>query len=217
MDGAMTGENVPFVDQLVSHTAHGLSARQVDIVMGQAVNDKYITLGGAIVATEKQKKSASAGGFVGPKRSKFRKLMSSRQRKANGFNNLSPECEKFEAYLPLHDLWKQYMATVLRHGKDSPTQHFAKADWHGALLSVSKSCSSGFVGISGIVLQETTHTFRIITRQNKYKIIPKTDTVFTVLINESLVATLYGNQILYKTGDRSVRKFKARQTIDIGN
>jgi RNase P/RNase MRP subunit p29 len=208
MDPTLASDAVPFVDQLVSHTIHGLPAAMIKQVLSHKVNDKYLTLSGG---GDFKKKS-----FEGPKRSKFRKQMSSRQRKANGFDELSKEHEKYELYVPLHELWKQYMVTLTTGTKSDKGFRFARADWHGAIIQVVKSCNPGLVGTTGIILEETTNTFKVITAEDKYKTLPKPNTVFTIKVNDSTLATLYGNHILYKSGDRSVRKYKSKQTIDIG-
>lgn len=44
-----------------------------------------------------------------------------------------------------------------------------KADLHGAVVKVVSSLCSPFVGIEGILVQETQNTFKIITRENKCK------------------------------------------------
>lgn len=201
-------DRLPFVDRLVAHTVHGLPESTVKQVLAHKVNDKYLTVG---AGSDLKKKP-----FEGPKRSKYRKSMSSRQRKANGFDVLSTDHENYELYLPLHDLWRQYMDNLLTGTRADKSGRLTRADWHGAVIQVIKSQSPGLVGLTGIVLQETTNTFKIITAENKYKTLPKAHTVFTMKVGDNTVATLYGNHILYKPADRSIRKFKAKQTIDIG-
>jgi ribonuclease P protein subunit POP4 len=209
MDGSMNGEQTPFVAQLVSHTLHGLPQATIAKVMDHDMTDKFLSLTGAALKRPKKE-------FEGPKRTKFRKLMSTRQRKANDFDQLSPDCERYELYQPLNDLWKQYMGGLMRK-KGDRRQRITKADWHGALIQVVKSCSPGLIGTSGIILQETTNTFKIITKENRYKIVPKAHNIFTIQVSDDQVATIYGNHILYKSADRSVRKYKAKQTLDIGS
>lgn len=209
IDPSLTGENTPFIDQVVSHAGHGQPASIVKSLLAHKVDDKYLSL--SEKSAEKQKE------FVGPKRSKFRKLMSSRQRKENGFDLLSSEHEKYELYLPLHELWKQYIGDMMHGGKVERSHRFSRCDWHGACINVVKSCTPGLVGSKGIVLQETTNTFKIITEENKYKTLPKRNTVFAVVVDSDFVATIYGNHILFKSAERSSRKFKAKQTIDIGS
>lgn len=209
MDQSFNGENTPFVSQVVSHMVHGQTAALVKSAMAHKVDDKYLSFGSA-----KEKK---ANAFVGPKRSKFRKLMSSRQRKENGFDTMSAEHEQYELYLPLHELWKQYVGDIMTGSKIERSHRFSRCDWHGALINVVKSCTPGLVGLKGIVLQETSNTFKIITAENKYKTLPKRNTVFAVAIDSQYVSTIYGNHILFKAAERSSRKFKAKQTIDIGS
>jgi len=215
VDASLSGPLVPFVDQLVSHTVHGLAEAAIRKVMEHKVSDKYVSLGGG----REVKKISPGVQFVGPKRSKFRKLMSARQRKSNGFDELSAEHEKWEMYEPLHELWKQYMDGVLGSKSLSlgeKAQRFARSDWHGALLQVVKSCSPGLVGTQGIVIKETTNTFTIITNDNKFRTIPKPNNVFTAQVGKNTLATLYGNHIIIKSADRSARKYKSKLTIDIG-
>ena len=42
-----------------------------------------------------------------------------------------------------------------------------KADFHGCIMSVVRSRCPTYIGVSGIVLQETEKTFRVITRDDK--------------------------------------------------
>lgn len=219
VDSALLGANAAFVDELVSYTSHGLPDMTVKQIMEHKVNDKYVVLSSK---KEVKKIAPGASSFVGPKRSKFRKLMSSRQRKANGFDELSAKHEKWALYAPMHELWKQYMEGVVGAKTSSKSlaeksQRFARSDWHGAILQVVKSTSPGLVGVQGILIKETTNTFTIITPQNQYKTIPKHNNVFTTLASKNTLATLYGNHLIIKSSDRSARKFKSKQTIDIGH
>lgn len=209
MDVSLATTAVAFVDQVLSHTVHGLPNAMVKQAMNHKIDDKYLSLGST--------SDLKAKPFVGPKKSKFRKLMSTRQRKANQFDILSPEHESYELYVPLHELWKQYIGDLMSGSSTERAHRFARCDWHGALLNVVKSCIPGIVGLRGIVLQETGHTFKIITEENKYCTLPKRNTVFAVVTDASHVAIIYGNHIMYKSAERSSRKFKAKQTIDIGN
>lgn len=209
MDQSYAGANTPFIEQFVSHAVHGQAPSTIKAAMAHKVDDKYLTVG--------DKRDIKKKEFAGPKRSKFRKLMSSRQRKENGFDLLGPEHEKYELYVPLHELWKQYVNDIMAGGKVERSHRFSRCDWHGAIINVVKSCTPGLVGLKGIVLQETTNTFKIITEENKYKTLPKRNTVFAVVTGSDYVATIFGNHILFKSAERSSRKFKAKQTIDIGS
>ena len=78
---------------------------------------------------------------------------------------------KFELYLPLHELWKEYITELLgrNFNEKNIAQRIVKADLHGALISVWKSSCKSYEGQKGIVLQETMKSFRVITRDNKLK------------------------------------------------
>ncbi|KAH0833386.1 RNase P subunit p29-like protein [Lanmaoa asiatica] len=126
-----------------------------------------------------------------------------------------------------------------------------KADFNGALLTVCQSRNPFLVGLSGIVLHETENAFKLITRKNQLKLVPKRNTIFalavplystltpsatecdpaqtlhqqreqqdattlwTVLDKPYIEFDLYGNQFCFRSADRSNRKFKAKETIEL--
>ena len=90
----------------------------------------------------------------------------------------------------------------------------AKADYHGACLCIVKSKCPSLVGISGIVLQETEGTFRIICPDNQQRCIPKQNSVFTLRHDDKLM-TIYGNHICFRASERARHKFKVRPSIDL--
>ncbi|CAB5395761.1 unnamed protein product [Rhizophagus irregularis] len=74
------------------------------------------------------------------------------------------ECHKYELFVPLHELWLQYIEEL--YGKSSPNifgQKLLKADFHGAILTVSKSKCASYIGVTGIAIQETENMFKLIT------------------------------------------------------
>ncbi|XP_032709608.1 ribonuclease P protein subunit p29-like [Lontra canadensis] len=68
-----------------------------------------------------------------------------------------------------------------------------KADLHGALVSVTKSKCPSYVGITGILLQETKHVFKILTKEDRLKVIPKLNCVFAVEI-DGFISYIYGSK-----------------------
>ena len=46
---------------------------------------------------------------------------------------------------------------------------FVKCDLHGAVVTVQQSLCPSYVGVSGIILQESRNTFIVITNDNKLK------------------------------------------------
>jgi ribonuclease P protein subunit POP4 len=64
------------------------------------------------------------------------------------------------------------------------------------------------------MLQETTNTFRIVTRKNTVKVLPKSGTVFAFELRDHLFR-IYGNQFKYSSGERAAKKFKDKPTVDL--
>ncbi|CAI9715877.1 P subunit p29-like [Octopus vulgaris] len=149
-----------------------------------------------------------------------KKTLSSKLRKQLKIFHIQPEVQKFHNFLPLHKLWKQYMKQLIQFENISPNNLMAvnlkvlKADYHGCYLTVSKSKCPSYVGTTGIVLMETKNIFKIITKDDKFKCIPKKNSVFCFSL-DAYCFTLYGNHMKVKASERSHRKFKTKSTIDL--
>lgn len=139
------------------------------------------------------------------------KPLTSRQRKKIGWQMLSKKEQKYSLYEPLHELWKGYINELLKPTSNSKTnllaQKMLKADFHGCKLKVSRSRCASVVGLQGIVLQETQNTFKIIGIDDRVRTIPKTHTVFTFTAL-GYKFTIYGQNMMYRSSDRSARKYK---------
>ncbi|XP_014788430.1 ribonuclease P protein subunit p29 [Octopus bimaculoides] len=149
-----------------------------------------------------------------------KKTLSSKLRKQLKIFHIQPEVQKFHNFLPLHKLWKQYMKQLIQFENINPNNLTAvnlkvlKADYHGCYLTVSKSKCPSYVGTTGIVLMETKNIFKIITKDDKFKCIPKKNSVFCFSL-DAYCFTLYGNHMKVKASERSHRKFKTKSTIDL--
>jgi ribonuclease P protein subunit POP4 len=89
-----------------------------------------------------------------------------------------------------------------------------RADLHGAKVKVIRSQVSSFIGIEGIILQETSKTFNIITPDDVLKNITKKNSVFTFVIGKFLV-TLHGKYFDKNSQSRSTHNWKNRENFDI--
>jgi ribonuclease P protein subunit POP4 len=147
------------------------------------------------------------------KKNKKRKLIRAKQRREKKLEFVSKENIKYQNFLPLHTLWKQY-AQSLGYNSQNFAAKLLKADLHGCLIKVTRSKCPTLVGIEGIIVVETEHTFQIVTKQDQLKVIPKQNSVFTFLIG-SYVITLFGNHIMYRSSERSARKFKYKPSIEL--
>lgn len=212
------------LDQFVKKNLKGTIDSKIKEEIDKKVSDKYMTL-----HKSKSKKEAHK-----PKKSKS-KLMTSRKRKELKLFEPPKECEKYELYLPLHTLWKEYISDLIE-SQSNIESLMLRADYHGALIKVIQSKAPQMVGIEGIIIQETKNTFKVITQQDKYKgivglffsyficynsfltiilkVIPKANNIFSFVIGENLVI-IYGNNIRCKATERSVKKFKKKESIDL--
>ncbi|KAJ7044692.1 Rof/RNase P-like protein [Mycena alexandri] len=97
---------------------------------------------------------------------------------------------KFALFLPLHRLWLGYMSELLNlpqpsSGPPRPPSGAAmhpkllKADFHGSIVTVYQGKNTAILGISGIVINETEGTFNVVTKENKLKVLPKRNSIFT--------------------------------------
>ncbi|KAI6035722.1 RNase P subunit p29-like protein [Pisolithus marmoratus] len=115
-----------------------------------------------------------------------------RDRTRKGGWRLEKEVERFDLFVPLHRLWMGYMSELLGLSPASSPEHarvpnsasmhpkLVKADLHGSLLTVRQSRNPCLVGLSGIVLYESENAFRVITKTNQVKLIPKQNTIFVL-------------------------------------
>lgn len=151
---------------------------------------------------------------------KKRKTLTVRERKKMKLFKLEKDQQKYAMFEPMHEMWKEYMREIMMDYKkvtpDNPAfqEKLLKADYHGALMTVKKSKCPSYVGVTGILLQETKNTMRLITKENVLKTIPKSSTIFCFEL-EGFEVTIYGNNFKVKSSERSHRKFKPRTTIDL--
>jgi len=110
---------------------------------------------------------------------------------------LTPAETKFQLFLPLHALWLGYMSELLALSPPTPIDSdgssampnvagmhakLVKADFHGAIITVRQSRNPCLVNISGIVIHETENAFKLVTRRDQLKLIPKQNNIFTLPI-----------------------------------
>lgn len=147
------------------------------------------------------------------------KGLSARQRRELRLFDIKPEQQRYSLFLPLHELWKQYIQDLC-NGLKPDTQpqliqaKLLKADLHGAIISVTKSKCPSYVGVTGILLQETKHIFKIITKEDRLKVIPKLNCVFAIEM-DGFISYIYGSKFQLRASERSAKKFKAKGTIDL--
>lgn len=125
----------------------------------------------------KQRKSKLAKS----QKNKQRKSLSRKQQADLGLFTLPTKSMKYTDLMPLHDLWSEYIVQHLGLSNmsvapepDSPTYDafsklFIKADFHGAIVTVTRSRCPGLVGTNGIIAMDTKNTFKILGKDNKLR------------------------------------------------
>ncbi|XP_066205285.1 ribonuclease P protein subunit p29 [Saccopteryx leptura] len=169
-----------------------------------------------------QRKAVVLEYFPRRKRKERRKKsrgLSARQRRELRLFDIKPEQQRYDLFVPLHELWKQYIRDLCSGLKpDTQPQliqgKLLKADLHGAIISVTKSKCPSYVGVTGILLQETKHVFKVITKEDRLKVIPKLNSVFAVE-TDGFISYIYGSKFQLRSSERSAKKFKAKGSIDL--
>lgn len=146
--------------------------------------------------------------------------MPHRRLKEEGLYNITLGSRKYEDFLFMNRMWEAYMGKVLEHHQGKPIvvdtigPRILKADFHGAYIRVTQSRSPTHVGLTGIILMEFRNSFRVITKTSRLLLIPKAGSVF-VMRTCGFIVTLYGSQLLVRSSERSVGKFKSQESIDL--
>lgn len=144
----------------------------------------------------------------------------------------------YDQYISLHQLWDSYISTLLFTNNSMPatTQHslvlagkLASADFHGAQLKVISAKNPSMVGLQGIVIWEARTNFVMVVPAKPestscreqiggLRIVEKRGSLFQFTASNGTLSMdfdIVGSRFLYRTADRSGRKFKARSVDDL--
>lgn len=108
----------------------------------------------------------------------------------------------------VHDLWKQYSSSVLSH---SDPMSLFRMDLHGCKLKCVESRNPNFIGLQGIVVQETKNTFLLIKESNGLVTVPKRECKFEFRVNDNEYV-INGANFLYTSQTRSKLKYKKKKS-----
>ncbi|KIM33258.1 hypothetical protein M408DRAFT_151787 [Serendipita vermifera MAFF 305830] len=152
---------------------------------------------------------------------------------------------KWEIFWPVHAMWTSYIAEALglaprpevlptkeQIGNVMPSTaglqaKLIKADLHGCIVKVKECKNASRVGREGIVVHETSNTFKIVTKEDKLKVLPKQGAIFTLSLplfapsphsqdsDPRIEFELYGNQFRFRAAERASKKFKPKETIEL--
>ncbi|KAJ3354873.1 RNase P/RNase MRP complex subunit [Allomyces javanicus] len=123
---------------------------------------------------------------------------------------------EYATYAPLHALWRAYMDDLVAGMADAALRAaaVAKADWHGAKVVVTRAKNPTLVGVSGIVVQESARTLKVVTEANRVVTVAKPGAQWMVVLG-AWKYTVHGDQVTYRSADRAARKMKSRATVDM--
>ena len=146
------------------------------------------------------------------------KFLTAKERRNLGLFKLPKKSLKYDSFRSMHILWLEYITGLVdlenrRPGDKNTPMRLCRADYHGALVKVTKSKSQSLLGVEGFIVVETRSTFQIIGKDDVLKIIPKSGTTFSVRIKDHLVH-LEGSSLIMKPTDRAVRKWKNKPPLD---
>jgi len=156
-------------------------------------------------------------------------IISPKEVREKGLWKLSRSQTKFTSFLPLHHLWLDYMSELLvlpppplrlepsignHPTPNGPAMQakLVKADFHGALLSVRQSKNPCLIGLSGLIVHETENAFKIITKEDKLKLIPKQHSIFAFAVPLYSTSSSYNRHDAHENGHNDSEK-SADKTI----
>lgn len=120
----------------------------------------------------------------------------------------------YDTFAEIHKIWQSYIDDLIGSnikGMANETK-LLHADYHGAKLAVVASNNPDLVGISGIVVQETKNTFKLINKDNRLLTIGKDGAVFALFI-AGQVSKLNGSNLRMSPFNRSKAKIKSIKPI----
>ena len=173
----------------------------------------------------KKQRRVKIGGVKAPKKDakKAGKCLTSREKRQLGLDRLPKKGGvTYEDILPLNKLWKEYIESIVDWDKldlgaidDNVRIRLCRADFHGANVRVTKAKNVSVLGLEGLVVIETRNTLQIITSRNELKIVPKLNTSFTFDVSGKHSFSLSGSNMMMKTSERAVKKWKNKTPMDI--
>ncbi|KAI8969747.1 Rof/RNase P-like protein [Pilobolus umbonatus] len=150
------------------------------------------------------------------KRRREERKLTCKQKKELKVYDIPKEAHNYVLFEPLSQLWQGYMANLLMGGNTNFQQKLIKSDFHGAPMTVIQSKNPSYVGVSGIMIQETLSVFKMITKENKLKSIPKNSCIFKIYIEHNKKDyVIYGQHMVSRPAERAVKKFKPKPTISL--
>jgi len=78
----------------------------------------------------------------------------------------------------------------------------------GLLVKISKSTHEDFIGLSGIIVDETAKTIKILSEDKKIKTIPKQNCIFDIILPDGIIVRVNGKLLMERPEERIRKRFK---------
>jgi ribonuclease P protein subunit POP4 len=166
------------------------------------------------------------------KRKKF--VLTSKTKKKLGMYKINKnEKLDYNKYLKVNEIWNNYAASCLLTcmpktlpdelesleasilNEENALNCLKQIDYHGSILTVTRSNCRTLVGISGIVLQDKKNVFFLLNKDNEIKIISKAGSLFELELFGCVKLTLVGSNMLHKPEMRITKHARIKTKVDI--
>lgn len=87
-------------------------------------------------------------------------------------------------------------------------RNLIKHELIGLLVRVSESTHKGFVGISGIIIDETAKTIKVLSKNGATRIIPKDICSFDITLPSGIIVRIDGRVLLGRPEERIKKRLK---------
>ena len=181
-----------FTKSFIFKTIKESNVGKSDINVANLVND-HIKTNSHIFLKDPYKKKV-----ITPKSKK--QPLSHKEKRELGICSLKTGEVKFLEMVPVHQLWKEYMAQI-----GTKPEEFARADLHGCFITVTRTMCPPLLRKSGIVAMESYNTFTVVDQNDKVHVLPKKGNTFSFAIGQTVV-NIFGDNFLFRPGERTMKK-----------
>jgi ribonuclease P protein subunit POP4 len=222
-----------FVDRLLSTMLNEEKLKEKDSIADKLKYKKH-QLEVASKQLRREAKAKREQNQPNGKQQRKKLVLTAKTKKRLGMFKLSKDAKlDYNKYLKINEVWCNYAAACLLTclPKTMPTRDesemgsilseesalncLKQIDYHGALLTVTRSNCRTLVGLSGVVLQDRRNVFFILNKNNEVKVVSKAGCLFEFELFGCVKMTLVGSNMMHKPEMRVTKHAKIKTKIDI--